>query len=531
MNRILKFEPWLFLLLVLFSAWPLLAFRYYPTLDGPAHQYNAVLIRHMLQGDAPLLSTFFQFNHEPMPNWTGHLCLIFLNFFLPSFLAEKIFLLACFAGLPFAFRYLLGALVPDRAWLSCLMLPFVHSFFFMAGFYNFNVAVIFLFLSAGYWVRLGSNPSLRQWICMALLLLLTYFSHILVFLVLALALGCHVLVDSLQESRKQQGSFFVVFCYKAWRLICISIPCFCFFVVYVIKHHISGEKMYLSKQALHAMLFTGRPLVTLNEVAELPNSTGIVCILFALLAFTLYKRFASLVSPKDSPPKKSHAFFKEGDSWLLFSATMLGLFYVFPDSDLQNGDGQSGYVSLRLCLLFYMALLTWLSIQKLPLKMFLAATLLCLFFHTRQVLFHVRETDRLSTIAAECHEASLLLESNKLVLPLNNSPDWIQAHFSNYLGLEKPVVILENYEAGRNFFPLRFRFGTMPATLLGATHDTLCDYWIHDPGPAFMKADYVFVLGNDEDATDTCSLRTHRKLKIEYERIYKEGSVYLYKLK
>jgi hypothetical protein len=485
----------------------------------------------MLQGDAPLLSTFFQFNHEPMPNWTGHLLLIFLNFFLPSFLAEKLFLLACFTGLPFAFRYLLLALKPDKVWLSCLMLPFVHSFFFMAGFYNFNVAIILLFLSSGYWVRMKDKASTWQWIYMALLLILTYFSHILVFLVLIVALACHVVADSLQESKSKLGFFLTAFRYKAIRLLCIAAPCFVLFASYIIRHHVSGEKMYLSKQALNTMLITGRPLVTLNEVEELPNGTGIVCVLLALLVYVLFDRFAGLRKQKGPAIQKTKAFFRNGDSWLLFSAAVLALFYLFPDSDVQNGDGQSGYVSLRLCLLFYMALLTWLCLQHLPIKMFLVATLLCLFFQAKQVWFHIGETDRLNTIATECYEASLLLEPDKLVLPLNNSPDWIQAHFSNYLGHTKPVVILENYEAGRNFFPLRFRFGTMPATLLGASHDTLCDYWIHDPGPSSMKADYVFVLGNDEDATDTCSLRTHRKLKAEYDRIYKEGSVYLYKLK
>ncbi|MBK8416653.1 MAG: hypothetical protein IPL22_20360 [Bacteroidetes bacterium] len=42
------------------------------TVDGPAHLYNATIIREMLTGDQSLYALFFKFNEQLVPNWSGH---------------------------------------------------------------------------------------------------------------------------------------------------------------------------------------------------------------------------------------------------------------------------------------------------------------------------------------------------------------------------------------------------------------------------------------------------------------------------
>jgi hypothetical protein len=43
---------------------PVLKFRFFLTVDGPAHLYNATIIREMLTGDQSLYNLFFKFNEQ-----------------------------------------------------------------------------------------------------------------------------------------------------------------------------------------------------------------------------------------------------------------------------------------------------------------------------------------------------------------------------------------------------------------------------------------------------------------------------------
>jgi hypothetical protein len=531
LNKITRFEPLLFLLCVILGAMPVLAFHYYPTLDGPAHQYNAQLIRHLLKGDAPLLSVFFEFNKEPLPNWSGHALLLLFNSFLPSFLAEKALMLCYFFGLPLAFRYLVGGLAPGKPGLSYLVLPFVHTFFFVMGFYNFSLALVFFFLAAGYWVRLTAAPSKLRIVIMALLIACTYFSHVLVFIILLFALSLAVFTEGLKDSNGKLKGFLHAIKFKALHLALSSLLCVALFSLYYFKHHASDDKQFLSKTELNKMLSDVRPLITLNSELQLPDTEPLFYLFIALLTVSVILRIATLMKTKGSLKEQFFASFTGSDSWLLLSMLVLFLFYYLPDSDGQGGYVQAGFISMRLCLIFYLCLLAWLCHQKLPGWLVVAVVVCASWFHIQQVDYHYDQAAEINPLVEECHDASLKLEPNKLILPINNSPNWLAAHFSNYLGHEKPVVIAENYEVTSNYFPLRLRYGKYPSILLGSKHDTLCDYWIHQPGPGIIKADYVFVLGKDDAATDTCSLRTHRILAREYTLTYEGAIVRLYKLK
>ena len=102
--KIDKIEKWIFLLMTGINLFPVLIFKFFPTMDGAAHLYNSNLIGSLLFESNPQLNSFFCFNPEPVPNWTGHLFLSVFNCFLPAFIAEKVLLIFYFIGLPYAFR-------------------------------------------------------------------------------------------------------------------------------------------------------------------------------------------------------------------------------------------------------------------------------------------------------------------------------------------------------------------------------------------------------------------------------------------
>lgn len=95
---------WLLLLVHLVPVW---ASHYFLTADGPAHLYNAALLKAMLVEPASSAHQLLALNLNPEPNYLSHLLLAGLLTVLPPWLAEKVILTACVAGLPLALRYII----------------------------------------------------------------------------------------------------------------------------------------------------------------------------------------------------------------------------------------------------------------------------------------------------------------------------------------------------------------------------------------------------------------------------------------
>src|SRR6187549_2575351 len=137
-------EKYFFFSLSIINLIPVLFYKFFPTLDGPAHLYNATIINQLLAGNE-YLEKFFRFNPEPVPNWTGHFLLSCFNLLLPAFIAEKLLLVLYLLGLPFSFRSLIKTIASGNVFISYYIFPFTYSFLFFLGFYNFCVGLVFLF--------------------------------------------------------------------------------------------------------------------------------------------------------------------------------------------------------------------------------------------------------------------------------------------------------------------------------------------------------------------------------------------------
>src|SRR5262245_8909693 len=116
-----KRESIFFLLMVLFHTLPILYYKYFFTIDGPAHLHNALLIERLWFHHAPVLNSFYSFSPFPYPNWMGHLMMIFFNILLPGYLAEKCLQLFLVVGMAYGFRGLLLKTAPENSWMSYLI--------------------------------------------------------------------------------------------------------------------------------------------------------------------------------------------------------------------------------------------------------------------------------------------------------------------------------------------------------------------------------------------------------------------------
>jgi hypothetical protein len=133
----------------------------------------------------------------------------------------------------------------------------------------------------------------------------------------------------------------------------------------------------------------------------------------------------------------------------------------------------------------------------------------------------------------ECLQASKFVEENSLVLPINRFDNWLLKHFSNYLGVEKPMVVLENYEATTDYFPILWNEKSLPNIFLGDEDgkNFPCLYWKSNGKNQMQKADYVFVLGNLDEKKDKCNQLIGKEIKRKYDLIFNSKNTQLFSLK
>ncbi|BAI70810.1 hypothetical protein AZL_001720 [Azospirillum sp. B510] len=158
--------------------------------DGGVHVAMAHLLTVLAAGTAdPILSQYFTLNLQSEPNWFIYPVLAALLRVFDPYTAEKILLTGYVIGLPYAFRYAVTAVNPRNAPLSWFALPFVFSWPLNLGLYNFIYSLVWLFVSLGYALRHWRAMTPARTLTMALLGLVTYFSHLTAAIVLCLCLG------------------------------------------------------------------------------------------------------------------------------------------------------------------------------------------------------------------------------------------------------------------------------------------------------------------------------------------------------
>jgi hypothetical protein len=528
-NKINSIEKYFFLLITGLNLIPILSGKFFPTLDGPAHLYNSQLINSLLFEGNKLLSDFFSFTHEPVPNWTGHIILSFFNLFLPAFVAEKVLLLFYMIGLPLSFRALLKTIYPSNNLFSYLIFPFTYSFVFFLGFYNFSIALVFMLITLNYWIKHEDNlSSIKNMVILSLLTTLTYFSHIFVFGILIIIIGLYILMKGtikiFDDSTLKKE--ILVYSFRKLRILLISsfIP-LVLFVYYFYLRSNSGNNIFLSHSELIDWLKNIRPIIALNSLVEEVYTKKIFYIISSICIIALYNRINEIHLNTKFSFKN---VIRISDVWLFASIAILFLYFKLPDS-----DGSAGYVTVRLGLLFFIFLIIWLSTQNLKKWYSLLVVAAVLYCHFKLNVYYTSATKGLNKVAIECNNASNHILPNSIVLPLNYSDNWLYGHFSNYLGIDKPMIILENYECGTGYFPLKWNENSMPNTLFGdmSIDNQSCSQWKSNTQNSPIKIDYVFVLGNIDLKTDSCNQKIKQTLLDNYTLIYHSENCNLYQFK
>jgi hypothetical protein len=167
----------------------------------------------------------------------------------------------------------------------------------------------------------------------------------------------------------------------------------------------------------------------------------------------------------------------------------LMLFFLMPN------ESSAGMMSDRLCLMFFMLLIILVLTQPISSKIQSVFSIVIILLHLNLLNNHSKVIKNLNNDAISVNESAKYIEENKIVLPVNLSDNWLQVHFSNYLGADKPIVILENYEVEVGWFPIQWNPGG-PNILLENKQKVNGFSWHQNNNTNIRQIDYIFYYGN-----------------------------------
>lgn len=513
-DRHVLYEQFVFGLMILLHLLPVVCFKLSPTLDGPSHLYNSNIINDLVLSGGNTFGTFFSLNSNIEPNWLGHAVFGLFNYWMPAFIAEKAVFLLYFILLPVSFRFLLHTLREDRQqWGSYLVFPFIYSFTLLMGFINFCLSLPLLFFILGYWQRHQQHMTLKQKGMLTLLLVLTYFAHLMIFLLA----GGIMLFMSIEKKPLR------IFAGNMLNLLTVSLPGLILSTVFLIgKSGSPGNITHsLSFSVLGQWIIMASPLITFTAETEMDITSWIFYLFAFLSGWGIIRRIGELIREKS---------IKKDDRWLLLALLILSLYFTIPDK-LFTG----GFISSRLLLLFYLFLALWLGMQqhlRLVRTVSLAVVLSVSLYLTG---YHIGEIASLNKVAAEYYSLAGRIPENSVVLPLSYSNNWLHSNYSNYTGSDKKIIVLDNYEAATPHFPTRWNEKMKPYDLIGnyAESNRPCVTIRRYTDSTGIPVDFVIRWMHNPAMNDSCTLSVNQQLAEEYDLVYKAAALpmELYRLK
>lgn len=435
-------ERLLYFALALVYLIPIWAVDYLPTTDGPAHTYNAWVLRQVGSGGHPWLDRYYEVDARPLPNWLGHAVLAGLMGAVPPRTAEKLlvsgYILLFLAGA----RYLAASVDPARGWLAFLAFPLAYNQLFQMGFYNFCLGLALFLFAVGLWWRRRDAPGPGLALQLNALLFLTWFAHLVAHTLALAALGALWLM-TLRRDGHFRGS-------RHLAHLAILAPQLALPLWYVTSHE--GEVTWISREAavLWRYLLGMGPVFSLHP-GVLRIGTLLAAVFLILLALTLRSRLAG----------KQRPVWHEEDAFLVLGVLFGVLFFAAPE-----GGAGGSMLKHRIALFPPLLLLPWLAPQLAHRGRALAIGGLSILAlaHAGLLLHWYRGADRqIQELVAGAAD----IRPGSRVLPLlfdRDADGWpgVLGHAFSHVAVEKGLLDWDNYEAASGLFPVRYRPGVRP---------------------------------------------------------------------
>jgi len=525
----LRFEKYFFYLLLLLALSIIILPRFYITGDGASHTYNArVLFDFVFDHSRTFYEPYFQINRNLDPNWTGHLVIGTLLQVFPYWLADKLFQITYVLVFAFGFRYLIRSVHPENSFLSFLFFPFLFTLAFQEGFYNYSLAIGFFFWTSGYYLRVRHDfdHPVHQW-QLSLLLLLTSFSHGMAALFALLLITCLWLSDHIR--------LLIPFDYRRLRiyasqLLLVMMPSLLMIALFLVKRGAGTEAhpWGLAQKIKSFLQFYGSQSTRYLEVYP-----AMACSLLCL-AYFVWLIVTRIQVHREKKRKEAIVFAS------LFALTLL-MYLTCPHS-----VGGAGSLDIRLVflppifLLLYFATKRWTDLAK---HLFIVCSFLISISFSIIRLPYIMHASR---IGKEIMSASPYIRDESVVLNLHFDywqrlstgdslfqQDGSFLHFSDFLGAEKNkhLIMLNNYEAEINYFPVNWQAGMNPRqTVAGFIQGELppCgDYHFYEQ-QSKRRIDYILFQNWRADALgNPCVKQLLHDIDEDFDKVYDSPHHYI----
>lgn len=429
---------------------PLMLFHYFPSVDGGAHVLNASLLNRLIFENDSAVRDWYTLNPVVVPNLSGHLLLMGLLPFLPAHAAERMLIAIYVLVFLFAFRYLLRAVATETQGLEFLSLPLVYNVHVFWGFYNFCLGLAVYLILVGFVLRHNHAWTAVRGIVLAVLALLLYLSHGLVFLF----------------------ALFTVLFLAVWgrasniprTLRSLLIPGLAFLPSLILAANFfsSGVPRAERIAAWPSFRYSASLLFTLSPLAAFGLGERLLAALFALLiyglvAFRLWRLRGNWCSPE----------------LLLVAVVGMAGVFLFP---VEAFGGTM--ITPRLVYFPVFLLIAWLATRPIPTAWRNVAIGVSLLVAGGMQLLRMPIYQRYDNELRQLNDSlEPYIRSNgvyaevpgNITGPLTNAgrpslPD-ISPNALVYQGISKRAMILSNYEAVLDHFPLLFRYGRDPRAM------------------------------------------------------------------
>jgi len=483
-----RWEYPFFLLMSVLHLIPLWISPWFYTFDGPAHLHNARQLWEMLYHGNDLLARFYEINSSP-DNWLIHGSLMVLQAVFGMALAEKLLLTTYVLLFTFGFRrWMMYLGSTAMSWWVFFLLYFYN---FYLGQYSFAFSVALfpcLMTSWQAWLAQGKKGQLFASGCWLLLL---YLTHIVSFGVAGLVGG--ILAIGLKSDVSTRIRALVV-------LGLIALPGLLFAAWFMFHNAGTGGSSWLSMTEKVDWLFNFRSLIVFNIEKE-----GRI---YGIMAWALWAELVYLIW-------KSKLQSNGLKTYLAALLTVLLLYLLAPDV-----SAGGGYIITRLNILLLLLLLATLAQGATYFYVLRPAWLIAIGAQLYLLNYYVGVSRDLGNDMVEFQSGVSLLEPNRVVIPLNYSPNWMHQHLGEATGFDKPIVNLANYEASNAYFPLRWQRND--------GQQSIFDFWRNSlyfppcgpdslPTPAQLRPDYFIRWCYAQRNPQSCDTVFIQLLTAEYQ--------------
>ena len=457
-----------FALLSLLSLAFIWLFPYVPTQDGPAHLDAAATLLRLSEGS--FQSRFFEAQWQLATNQLYHGLLVSLGSLFPLLVAEKLLLSVYALAVPASALFAMRGLRGSSPLAIFLIFPTIYSYVFYLGFYNFCLGLVFFLLTLGIFFRLVDAETLRRsallTALLALCLALCYAAHIVAAANALLALGVMTLVTLLRR-----------------------------------RTHAPRHALLVALAALPTVGFVGTFFLTQPSSAE-EGATNFLSVPDLIAAFFFhipnlpYKVYSPLIV---------HSWLDALFSapWHLLLVALLGLairrsvrersaarpdllaalaVFLFVILWTPNRLGEIGFLTDRFLPYGYALLTLWLSAVRFAPRVWRRAALAGTLCAAALFVYRLPLHAMLNANLREFVSAEEVIEDDSAVLPLilvkdDNAyppagfvlPNMRYSetlHAVGYLALGRSIVTLNDYQASKGYFPLRYKEAASPVEYL-----------------------------------------------------------------